>query len=272
MKKIQVGFNLEEKIAVAKRLCPILRIDKEEKYTPTNFVELFRGEQDKINFTCATPVKNWRKKALFDRETKLDWFAPTVYVHFLEDLEINIAYKMQKVPLIIQYWYYFAFNEFHWELVRVSFLDHLHDWELIQIAIDKHNKVIAYSISAHGTNLGIGDQIKIEYHMKNGFHCNIGAHNFGSIYQTPNKYKKNDIIIEPNTLIPSLKGERIPFNESLTFLDTEYTKEYLEKFSFAPVLAPWKRKPYNSPTYASESWTWSPISIITMVLRGLLKI
>lgn len=174
--------------------------------------------------------------------------------------------------MIIQYWYYFAFNEFRWESVRVSFLDHLHDWELIQVALDEHTNIVAYSISAHGTNLGIDNITKIDYYMKNGFHCNIGAHNFGSIYQTPNAHKKYDRIIEPTTLVPSYNKKKIPFRDSLIILDTEYTRDFLEKFLFSPVLAPWKRKPYNSPEYASEGWTWSPIRILIMVLKGLLKI
>lgn len=253
---------MHQKKALAKQFCPILRFHKKEPYTPTSFVELSRTPEGKIDFSGSKPEKKWRRKAKFDKETGLNWFTPTIYVHFLEDLEIETSRKREKVPLVIQYYYYFAFNEYFWGGVLVPFLNHRHDWEIIQVALDKiesKNKyeVMSYSISAHGTFVRIGDQRKIQFYKKQGFYCNRGAHNFGSIFYLPNQPKKDDVIVKPDTIVPTLDGEKKPFKDSIVYLDETYEMEYLEKFSFVPVVAPWKREFYDSATWIPEFWSWS---------------
>ncbi|NVM53624.1 MAG: NPP1 family protein [Candidatus Helarchaeota archaeon] len=260
MKKDQI--NMDGKKVLAKRFCPILRFHKKEPFTPTHFVELFRTAKGDVDFTGSKPERRWKKKARFDKETGLNWFAPAAYVHFLEDMEIEIGYKKRRVPLIIQYFYYFAYNEYFWGEIIVPFLNHRHDWEIIQVALDKVSgkdkyEILSYSISAHGTFLEINDQRKVQFHKTNGFHCHRGAHNFGSIFYLPNQPKKNDLIIKPETLIPTSDGKRIPLKDALIFLDEEYNLEYLKKFSFNPLIPPWKREFYYSATWIPEFWSWS---------------
>ena len=263
---------MEDKKSLARNFCPVIRFHKKESYTPTNFIELFKTEEGNINFACSRPERNWERKAKFDIETGLKWFSPTIYVHFLEDIEIEIGYKKQRVPLIIQYYYYFAYNEFFWGEFKVPFLNHNHDWEIIQLALtqlgeNKHYEILSYSISAHGTFIEINDQIKIRSHNENGFHCNRGAHNFGSILYQPNQFRKDDIIIKPNTLIPIFESKRVPFKDGLIFLDEEYKREYLNKFQFFPLRPPWNREFYNSATWIPEYWSWSLNRQLTQLSR-----
>ncbi len=256
-----IHLGMEEKKDLARQLCPTLRFHKKEEYTPTNFMELFKNEKGEIDYKCSMPRRKWKRKAKFDPQTKLKWFASTAFVHFLEDLNIEIHFKKLRVPFIIQYLYYHAYNDYFWGELRIPFLMHQHDWEIIQIALvkldssDKY-EILSYSISAHGTFMGIDDHQQIEFFKKTGFRFNRGAHNFGSIFYLPNPPRKDDLVIAPNTLVPTLSGDKIPFKESLTFLD-ELDRKFLNKFSFAPLIAPWKREFYNSATWIPEFWSWS---------------
>ena len=147
-------IGLDEKKALARQFLPTLRLDKREQYTPTNFIELFRKENDEIDFTCSESRRRWREKAEFDKETNLFWFKPAVYVHFLENKTIRIRRKNLIVPLIIQYWFYFIFNAFYLMEIEVPFLEHPHDFEWIQVAVTKSEedgyKLLSYSVSASG--------------------------------------------------------------------------------------------------------------------------
>ncbi len=246
----------EEHEALAKQFCPTLRFEKGALYTPTNFIELCKRRNGEIEFKCSKPKKKW-KKAGFDKNTGLFWFAPAIYVHFLEDVEILIRGNNIKVPIIIQYYFYYAFNDYLWGIIQVPFLKHPHDWEWIQVALDEKNQIISYSVSAHGTNLGISKKKQIEFFMKDGFHLSHGSHNFGTIFHTLNHPQKSDIKIEPETLIPSLGDKKIPFKDSIILLDHQYNINFLKKFSFYPVLAPWEYMLYHLSTWKPEFWTWS---------------
>lgn len=250
-----------EKKTLARKFCPVLRMNNKEKYTPTNFIELFKKPDGKIDFKGSNPEVKWNRKAIFDKETDLYWFSPTAYVHFLEDIDIEIRYKKRRVPFVIQYFYYFAYNIYYWGQIQVPFLNHRHDWEVIQVALEKvgaanNYEVLSYSISAHGTFVEINDQRKIKFHKDNGFHCNRGAHNFGSIFYLPNRHRKKDIIIRPDTSVPVNADNRIAFGDSLIFLD-EFKLNYLNQFSFSPLQAPWNREFYHSATWLPEYWSWS---------------
>lgn len=250
---------MEEKKSFARKFCPVIRLHKKEQYTPTNFIELFRNQKGEIDFTCSKPRKKWNSKAKFDNETGLRWFAPTAFVHFLEDKDIEIRFKRRRIPLIIQYLYYFAYNDYFWGDLRIPFLMHAHDWEIIQIAIEKLDdeyEILSYSISAHGTFLEIDDQKQILKFKETGFTCNRGAHNFASIFYQPSRPHKEDILIKPDTPLPNLNGNKIPLRDLLLFLD-EVEREYLNKFSFASIIPPWKLDFYNSATWIPEFWSWS---------------
>ncbi|MFX1298465.1 MAG: NPP1 family protein, partial [Promethearchaeota archaeon] len=155
-----MSINDLKKKELAKKFCPILRVDKKAIYTPTNFIELFREENGEIDFTGSKPVLKWKQKAKHDDKTGLYWFAPAIFVHFLENIDIEIAYKKQHIPLVIQYLYYFASSTFYWGSIRVSFVSHPHDWEVIMVALDNQGndnnfRVKSYSISAHGNYIVI---------------------------------------------------------------------------------------------------------------------
>lgn len=251
-----------EKQTLAKSFCPIIRLHPKEDFTPTNFVELFRQESGTITYKEPQPLKKWKQKAQFDEQTGLNWYEPAIYVHFLENLEIEIRYRKHRVPLIIQYFFYFPFNLFYWGGFQIPFLNHKHDWEIIQVAIEhieskKEYRIKSYSISAHGLFIEINDQRRIENYRKNGFHCNRGAHNFASIFYQPNALNRNDIIIKPETLVPASKEERIAFKDTIIFLDVEYERDFLQKFSFYPVIAPWAREFYDPETWIPQYWSWS---------------
>ena len=253
---------MEEKRALAIKFCPILRFNKRGPYTPTNFIELLRTEKGNMDFTGSQPNEKWERKAKFNKETGLRWFAPTYYVHVLEDVIIEIDYKRKRVPLIIQYYYYFPYNVYFWGELQVPFLNHHHDWEVIQVALvefgaKNNHEIYSYSISAHGTFVVIRDKQRVKFYKENGFYFNRGAHNLGSIFYQPNRHNKDDILIRPDTLVPKIDGNKIPFKDTLINIDKEYEIEFLKKFTFYPILAPWKRHFYDSATWRPEFWSWS---------------
>ena len=261
----------EERKAIVEKVFPILRFQKNERYTPTNFIELCRGRNGDILYKCTNPKKYWDLKSKYDRTTKLRWYMPSVFVHFLEDVLLTIQHQERTVPLIIQFYYYFAFNEYHWGPVRVPFLDHIHDWEMIQVAINKNLEILAYSISGHGTVMGLGSPGRVKFHKEGGFACNLGAHNFGSIYQIPNRHDKDDIILTPESLIPTPEGERKPFKDSIIYLDS-FESDFLWNFAFTPVRSPWRGPQYDSATFSNENWSWSPLRIVSNVLQRVIKV
>ncbi|GAF82753.1 unnamed protein product, partial [marine sediment metagenome] len=68
---------------------------------------------------------------------------------------------------------------------------------------------------------------------------------------------KDDILIRPDTLVPKIDSNKIPFKDTMINIDKEYEIEFLKKFSFYPLLAPWKRHFYSSATWLPEFWSWS---------------
>ena len=103
----------EERKAIVEDVFPILRFQKNARYTPTNFIELCKDRNGEIVYKCSNPKKNWDLKSKYDRTTKLRWYVPTVFVHFLEDVNLTIQHKELMVPLIIQFYYYFAYNNYY---------------------------------------------------------------------------------------------------------------------------------------------------------------
>ena len=262
---------MREKEQLAKEFFPTIRFHNKEFYTPTNFIDLARKPNGEIDFNCENPKENWRNKAKFDGKTKLFWFSPGVYVHFLENKSIQIRRVDITVSLVIQYWFYFAFNAFYWGGLEVPLLEHIHDWEWLQLALSKTNQdkyhLISYSISAHGTSVEITNKLRKEFYRQEGFHCNRGSHNFASIFQLPNQNEKKDIIISPDTLIPISENKRVHFKETLIFLD-DFTEDYLAQFSFFPLLAAWERDLYNAACWTPKYWSWSVLSRFFQLSRG----
>jgi hypothetical protein len=267
--KMHSEISLDRKKALARQFLPTLRFDKREPYTPTNFIELFRKENGEIDFTCSKPSKHWREKAKFDEKTNLFWFKPAVYVHFLENKAILIRQKTLIIPLIIQYWYYFSYNGFYLGELEIPFLEHPHDWEWIQLALIKSEKdeykLLSYSVSAHGTGVGVSDRDRLEIYKQEGFHVTRGSHNFASIFQVINKSKHGDTVISPDTVV---SGNCV-FKDTLIFLDAEYTEDFLAKFSFFPLLAAWERDLYKKTAWLPEYWTFSAFHRFLELSRGV---
>ena len=105
--------------------------------------------------------------------------------------------------------------------------------------------------------------------MKEGFRLSHGSHNFGTIFHTINQPREEDIKIGPETLVPSLGGKRIPLKDSIILLDEEYEIDFLKKFSFYPVLAPWEYMLYDISTWKPEFWTWSTFQRFVELSREL---
>ncbi|MHA1650726.1 MAG: hypothetical protein ACTSYB_11075, partial [Candidatus Helarchaeota archaeon] len=143
-------------------------------------------------------------------------------------------------------------------IIQVPFLMHPHDWEQIMVALNKDGELVSFSVSAHGTLLEICSGNELQQCMIEGFRCNKGSHNFGSIFQTPNKPQKDDIIITPETLVPIGNGEYIPFKDAIIILENKYDIEFLKKFSFYPIVPPWERYSYNPTTWKPKYWSKSP--------------
>jgi hypothetical protein len=253
--------------AIAKSVCPILRYDKKEIYTPTNFIELFRKNNGDLEYKCSNPKENWITRVKFDPQTGLYWFAPTIFIHFLQDVKILIRRKMISVPLIIQYFYYYAYNTLFFGLLKIPYpFSHPHDWETIQIALDKNNELVSYSISSHGTFLGICSKSELSLYQTEGFPVTRGGHNFGSILQMPNQPHKTDIIITPATLVPISTDKYGPMKETLVFLD-DYKSEFLKQFSFFPVLPPWEKDIYDRSKWNPEFWSWPVIDRLKQIYK-----
>jgi len=124
-------------------------------------------------------------------------------------------------------------------------------------------------VSAHGTTVEVSDKYRLEMYKQEGFHSNRGSHNFASIFQLINKNKQDDVIINPNTLVPLLKNGKSPFLDALVFLDTDYTENFLTKFSFFPLLAAWERDLYNSASWVPEYWSVSAFRRFLELSRGM---
>lgn len=270
--KMHSGISLDEKKALARQFLPTLRFDRKESYTPTNFIELFRRENGEIDFNCSEPKKRWCEKAKFDEKTTLCWFKPAVYVHFLESKPILIRRTTLNVALVIQYWLYFAYNGYYWGEIEVPLLEHLHDWEWIQVAlirsVQDNYSLFSYSISAHGTTVEVSDRNRLEFYKQEGFHCNRASHNFASIFQLVNKNRRKDIIISPNTDVPLPNKEKCPFRDTLIFLDTDYTPDFLAEFSFFPLLAAWERDNYKNINWEPDYWSLSVFRRFLELSRG----
>lgn len=195
-----------------------------------------------------------------------------MYVHFLENKAIQIRRFKIDIPLVIQYWYYFAYNAYYWGILEVPLLEHLHDWEWIQLALTKTAQgkyvLFSYSISAHGTTIEITTKKRKELFEREGFRSDRGSHNFASIFQLANKHQKNDLVIGPNTLVPLSENKRVHFKETLIFLD-DFTEDYLAQFSFHPLLAPWERNLYNAASWTPDYWSWSVLSRFLQLSRGI---
>jgi hypothetical protein len=265
-------ISLDEKKALARQFLPTLRFDKKEPYTLTNFIELFRKENGEIDFTCAKPRRRWKEKAEFDKGTNLFWFKPAVYVHFLENEAIQIRRKTLVIPLIIQYWFYFSYNAFYLGELEVPLLEHLHDWEWIQVALIKSEEgeyeLASYSVSAHGTTVEVSDKKRLEGYKQEGFHMERGSHNFASIFQVINKARPKDIVISWDTKVPLPNKGQCPFVNTLIFLDTDYTEDFLAKFSFFPLQAAWERDLYKKAKWVPDYWSLSVFRRFIQLSRG----
>ncbi len=264
----------EEKKELAKKYIPILRLHEEEKFTPTDFSK----------FKCRNPKKKWFKLCKVGIKKPFCLYKPTVYIHFLEGNRFFFKWETSyetKDPLVIQYWYYFAFNEYY------TVLNHSHDWEMIQVVLNQNKQLEGFCVTGHGWVTDVTDPELINIYQTEGFSCNKGAHNFASFFKGLSNGKITKRLNKHNEdkeikIIPKDHIKRTSSNENVIGINLTYKKNILKslemelkfldwnvdrsKYTSRKIPPPWKKNKYKRQFWETDSFykarriTWREIN------------